>query len=877
MRFQFLAALLLGMVCPGFSQISGTVTHQVTRLPLNQANLILAGEHNTPVLRTGTDAQGNFLFAMPPAGNYRLSVSYLGFTAKHLSFKVTANTEYLILDSIALVPAPLDLNAISVKAAKPLVSLRGDTVEFNASDFYTAEKASLLNLFQKVPGLTIDVDGNFYFQGTPIHDLYIDGRPAFQNAAAGTSDPKILSRLLQASLVDKIQLTSKDPAPGLSLPAKQKIINITLKKESKKGVNAEIGLGYGSEGALKAAGSAARFRDHSQIIGIASVSNVSSVNPPGSSDESTDMNSRFPGTTRDTKLAVNTGFDAGTKNKFNISFTHMDRNEMLSQDQRRENFLPDSSYFYNSNSTKNNRMKASMFNTNFSHAFNERNNLTLRADIFITNSNSTGSNQYQTLGENAKDTINFGNLLNSAKVRDRRSFFYVEYTRQFKTGGLLRLSANFDLDHNSSAQYNYSLAQLPAPEVPDTINQLVQPQSRNANLLINGMLFKPLGKKFHLQLVYNITGGRINNRQVALNYNYQAKKYAIVDSVLSYQFRNNAFSQVFNPSVTYRKGKFNTSFGATLGISEAKSSGSSSVLNSRQYMTYVSPVLTVGWSFNNMTSIRVEMSNSPLFPITSQLVPVISVQNPLVVQLGNPDLKPGYSRRLSLDLSYMTPHGTSLNAGAFATFEYNSVSTSVYIDSIGRQVSKPVNVNGVRALSPTLSFGRRFQHAGLSIAYRAFGDLRRAASFINGQQSINRSVLLIQDFSVTWNCKQLLELSANAQLSYRGNKYDLQNDPYYHFMDQRIFLKAGIFLPAEFQLGTAAMYINNTSNSRPFTLLNGWISKLLAKNWLIKIYGFDLLRQNRAQTAQLTSYFFDRTFSNSQEQYFMCSLTRYFK
>lgn len=879
MRFVLLSALLLGVVCPAMSQISGTVTHKQTRKPLNQAVATLSAQIGTLVLKTTTDASGDFMFPMPPEGLYSITVSFLGFQSKSLLLKIPATTSRLQLDTIQLAPSPLDLSQVEVKGVTPLVKVRGDTMEFNAKDFYTTEKAPVLNLLQKIPGLSVDLDGNFYFQGTPIRELYIDGRPAFQDAPDGNADPKVISRLLLASVVDKIQVTSKKQSPGLSPGSAQKVINITTRKESRKHINGEIGAGYATQNGYKVGGSAARFAEHSQLMATAVFANLSSMTLPSSADESMDMNMRFPGTTRDGKISLSAGFDARKKAKFNFTYNRMDRDGDLLEQQHRENFIPTGNYYYDNSTAKKNKMQANMLGTNFSYDFNEKNNLTVHGNLFLTRSDLSSANQFSTTGSSTLDTLSYGNFSNREHQDNQRAFLFGEYTRQFQSGGMFRVNINYDLDHNWSQQYNYSLNLRAANQPADTINQLIQPTARTHNLTLGVQLYKPISKKFYFQTIYNLGRNQIRNNQLASNYHMPSGKYLLMDSSLTYRFENLNFSQSLNASFSYHIGKFNATLGATYSLNDFSSSGSANAFNFSQHYSYLSPVVNLSWTFNPLSAMHADLSTSPLMPLTDRVVPVISVQNPLQVQLGNPDLKPGYCRRISLDYMFSDTHGTSFSIGIFATLEYNSVSTSVTTDSTGKQITRPINVDGTRAFSPMITYGKRFQKLHLTFSYRAFGDLRRSLSWIDGQENINRSLFLNHDISISWNCKSWLELSAVAALNYRGNQYSLQNNAYYHFSNNRIFLKAVFFLPAGIEIGSAGMYSTNSGLPGSITTVNGWISKLLfkQKNWLVKCYGFDLLNQSRTQMAVATPNFIDRTVSNSQRQYFMCSLVRYFK
>ncbi|MGN7706815.1 outer membrane beta-barrel protein [Chryseobacterium sp. 22543] len=879
MRLILSSALLLAIINPAIAQISGTVIQEATHSPLSQASLVLSGKGTSIILKSKTDRNGNFQFSMPTPGAYQLSITFLGYIPKTLTIYIKPEQTRFIEDTITLTTVPLKLRQVDVRASKPLAVMRGDTLEYNALDFNTYEKASLYNLLQKIPGLTIDIDGKFYYQGIALQELYIDGRPAFQNAQDGSSDPKIISRLLLASVVDKVQIIDKTPTIGINAPKGQKILNITINSESKKGLNGELGAGYGTGSSYKAAMNAARFRDHLQLMGRAAVSNLSSLTSPGTSDESMDLNTRFPGVTTDRRIALNAGFDAGSKAKFNFSFSQLERDNSLTERGERENFLPDSSSFYNTFSKRSSHITTTSFNTNFSYHFKNKGVLNIRADLFLTQVQNRNSNSYSTLAGSQKDTINTGHLYNNIYFDDKRSFVFADYSIPIKTDGAFRVSLNADFSNNTSRQYNQSLTFLPRQMESDTIDRLITPGTRKGTIDLSTMLFIPLGKGFRFQVTYNLNISNLRNNQLTMDFNDPVGKYELVDTSLSFLFLNKSVTQMANISIGYHKGKFNAGIGGTFNNNELHSSGSSSNYFITQRNSYVSPLFEASWNFSSFSVLRMDFSLSPAFPVIDRLVPVLMAQNPLQIQLGNPDLKPGFSRRLSLNYNFLSTTGISFSVGTFATFEHNAVSTSVTIDSLGKQTTQAINVSGTRSFTPVLNFGKRWQKSGISFSYQGFGDLRRSISYLNGISNISHTIFLNQDISLSWTYKSLLEISTNIQLNYRGNKYELQNNAYFDFLDQKIFMKVLVFLPRGLQVGTAALYDKNSGLDQSASLMNAWISKQVGKNknWLVKLYGFDLLGQNKMQMANITPTLIDRTIGNSQGQYFLASVTRYFK
>lgn len=875
MRFVIWSVLIFGANRMAIAQISGKVVDHQSRKPLNQANVSLIREGNSLVLKTGTDGHGGFMFPFPPPGKYQLTISYVGYFSKSIPLKIDSTVAKLELDTITMVISPLDLAAVQIKGIKPLVSIHGDTIQYNAADFQVAEKASLINLFQKVPGLTVDLNGDFYYEGIPVKELYIDGRPASQS---GTG-PKELSRLLLAGIVDKIQVTSKKSPTALSGNAgREKVINITIKKEMKKRLNGQVGAGYGTDKSYNTALNINRFREKSQVIFGFNASNLSTYNAPSVGDESMDLNNRFPGSGSDRKYYLNTGMDISAKAKFIISVSHIDKLNKVSQQEYQENFLPDSSYFYNKQSEKRNQMRANIIGLNFNYQFNERNSLSIRNDLFLTKSTIIDNSSYQTFA-NDKDSINYGTNHNDFSQDNTRSYLVAEFGHQFKKGGAINFGLSFDYERNREEQLNSSHNIFIITRTSDTINQLVKPALDNRSINAKVQFMKLLGRKFYLQILYDLRKATIDNKQIALDFDHLGKSYSIEDTSLSYRFHNSALTQNLNAGIAFHQGKFNATMGMTYNFNEFDNTGNSPEFNISQSNTYLAPTLNLTWNFTLLSYIRADFSGSQLMPVSDMLIPVLSTQNQLYIRLGNPDLKAGYSRRLSLDYTYRNKTGLNLTAGVNLNFESNSISTDVFSDSIGKQVSKPINVNGTRSFSPNLSVGKRFDRIGLTLNYRAYCDFRNSVSLLNSTENFTKSIMVTNDLTVSWMYKKLFELTLNAQINYRGSKYSIQNNTLYGFYDQRTFLKLVGFLPASIEAACAGMYIRNSGLNQPYVLMNAWISKLFGhdKRWLVKCYGFDLLKQNKSQLAYVTPTFSSRMLSNSQGNYFLFSITHYFK
>ncbi len=80
-----------------------------------------------------------------------------------------------------------------VMAERPPVTVKNDTIEFNASAFKTLPNALVEDLLKKLPGVQVDKEGNIMANGKPVNRILVDGKTFFGD------DPKMAIRNLPAN------------------------------------------------------------------------------------------------------------------------------------------------------------------------------------------------------------------------------------------------------------------------------------------------------------------------------------------------------------------------------------------------------------------------------------------------------------------------------------------------------------------------------------------------------------------------------------------------------------------------------------------------------------------------------------------------------
>jgi hypothetical protein len=101
------------------------------------------------------------------------------------------------------------LGEILVVSEKSPITIKKDTLQFNASSFKTGSDANVETLLKKLPGVVVDKDGSIKVNGKPVNKILVNGKEFFGN------DLTIATKNLPKEIIDKIQVVdtkTKDEA-----------------------------------------------------------------------------------------------------------------------------------------------------------------------------------------------------------------------------------------------------------------------------------------------------------------------------------------------------------------------------------------------------------------------------------------------------------------------------------------------------------------------------------------------------------------------------------------------------------------------------------------------------------------------------------------
>ncbi len=460
--------------------------------------LVKASKDSTLVKGTVTDANGVFDLKGIAAGKYVLKLSYVGYKdeAKHVT--VGADGRGVNLGVIEMTSNSVMLKEAVVVGIKTPITVKEDTVEYNADTYKTQANAVVEDLLKRLPGVEVDNDGKITANGKQVKKILIDGKEFFAD------DPKMASKNLPANMVNKLQVIDRKSdlarLTGVDDGEDETVINLTVKKGMNNGWFGTVNAGYGTDNRYSGNVIANYFNDGNQFTFTGGGNNVNNMNfTDGGASRFQRMFGGSNGITTSQSLGFN--FNVGTKDseKFraggNLLYSHSSR-EAYNRTSRQYLFA-DSTSFYDSESSSHNSGNNFRGDFRIKWEADSFNTLEVRPNFSMNFSNSDKVDESSTrAGDAARTPVN---MSQSTGANDGKSYDFggqVVYNHKFKSKPGRAFSffgrysySNVDEDGSTYTHNKYYLKEDP----DETIDQ-VYDHKRITNG-VNGRLSwtEPLG------------------------------------------------------------------------------------------------------------------------------------------------------------------------------------------------------------------------------------------------------------------------------------------------------------------------------------------------------------------------------------------------
>lgn len=901
--------------------VTGSIQGRVTdssQAPLEKASVsLLYAKDSTIVSNVFTNGQGNFMLDKLSPDNYLLLITYLGYRQILKPIRITPEKSTFDLGTLQMKERSVNLAGVTIKEVAPPVALKGDTMEFNAGSFQTRPNAVVEDLLKKIPGLQVDKDGTVTAEGETVNEILVDGKPFFG------SDPKLATKNLPADVIDKVQVFDKasDQAAftGVDDGNTTKAINLTIKKDKKKGLFGRVAAGGGTDERFAGSASLFRFNNDQQLSFIGSGNNTNNLGftfndirsfyggggggggrggggrrgggmggPPGGGF--------LGGISVPGSNGVTTAWMGGINyrdqwsDKLSVSgnyFYNHTSNDIIEQ-QNRQYILPDTSYYMDQDSRSQNTSVNHRFNLRMEYQIDSMNSLIFTPTLSYTTNEYFTRNIYD-----ASDIKNLpvydGNSLYSNEATSPNLSGNLLYRRRFnKEGRTLSLNLNGGYNTNDAHGLNNSLTNYYQKDSPyaDSINQQFDQDNTGKNWGARITYTEPIMKdrilEFHLAHNNNLSESEKNT----YNENPSSGKFDLIDSVYSNSFRNTFSTDQAGFNIQTTKLRYNYTLGMNVQQNNINSYSITGDSTFDQRTVNFFPEANFNYTFNRNQRLRFYYRGSTDQPSLSQLQPVPDNSDPLNSRIGNPDLKPSFTNSFRLNYrSFNMENYRMFFTNLSFTKVSNDIVSSTFTNTdagstdFGKQTTQYVNVDGGFRASGFVTAGLPIHDSKNMINSRTSVNFNKGVNFINGDKNITKNLNLSQGLDFNYAYKELLDFRLSGSVDYNNVSYSLQQTQNQKYFSYEGSLDFNINLPAHFMIQTDFDYTATTGRASGYNqniaMWNASISKYIfaKQQGLIKLQAFDLLNQHVSITRNIEANYIEDARTNVIPQYFMLSFT----
>lgn len=923
------AALFLFSLLPFFllAQTPNRTTFRGTAVdssgaPLSGATVMLLVPKDSTLVNFGrSNDKGAFEFKNVRRAPYLLKITYVGYLPFQRDLPVGTD-EVVDLGTLKLKPIAKELMEVVIKTAKAPLTIRGDTVEYNATSFKVPPGSTVEDLLRKLPGMQVEQDGTIRSQGQEVRRVTVDGKNFF-----GT-DPKLATKNLPADAIQKVQVfndkSEQAKITGVDDGKKEKTMNLELKESARKGGFGKVTAGAGgsttsgARGELK--GNYNRFNQKQQfsLIGLLNNTNQTGVNfndyqdfrgsqsfnwndngdfgfsngggvfffGGGDDEESFSVpiaSNRGQGFSNNAAGGANYNYDT-KKTKLSSNYFYNQTNLTLDADINRENFIPGGSV---RTQETNSRLT---FNNAHRGGFRLEQTLdSLNTLLFIGNGRANGANERYTSTQNlfrtegtrsGRTTLN--NLTDSRSVAGVGTLIFRH--KFMKKGRNFAASLSYsltDLNGNGDQRSENEFSEGTARTV--SINQFYTTQSQRGELKSSLFFLEPLSKKFFWESFYNFS---LRNDEVDRDVFDRTGEGDVRNNGLSRYYTNRILYNRLGSSLRYSHNGLNLSAGLAGQQFDLDGQFTSDQLQSaaptkvdRRFFTWV-PNVGLNYDLKRNRYLYSNYTVQVRQPSTRDLQPVVDNSNPRFIREGNPDLLPQVSHNLNGGFSYFNPGSfTNLFTNLNYTYHVNQIVYNQTVDTLLVTRTKPGNISGGTNVGGFMGFGFPLKKTKSTLNLNTSINFGKNLLYVN--DVLNRTNTQNYNFGLRLDLtpSEKFTLYTNANAGITNTRYSVNTSQNQRIYNYTLGTDANVQLPKQ-------VYLNANFNYRQFInrrfgfdqrvpILNLSVYKLLLKESKgeLRLTVFDVFNQNRGVTQSASLNFVSQEQVRTLSRYALLSFT----
>ncbi len=875
-------------------EVFGTVSDSAGVVP--GVNVKLTSTKDSVVVVT--NAKGLYDFPIVISKNFKITVTGLGYQPVFRKYVMDSGTGPIKLDPIKLLPQTSMLKGVTINGIIPMV-IKEDTIEYKASAYKVRDGSPVEELLKKLPGVTVDANGNVTAQGKQVKKVRVDGKDYF------TGDVQTATQNLPADIVETIQIIDDygDQAnlTGIKTGDPDKILNITIQKGKRKGQFGYGSVGDGNNGRYMARLSANDFNNDQQIalLGTLNNNNTNVFNlaqagggggrggkASGGGSSGGSGVSTADGITVNKSLGFNYRDSWGKKITVYGSYSLADKNTTISSIAQQQDIFQSGSLIDNDNTTDNNHSVNHRFDFNVEYKIDTFNYIKFHPNFSYGSSNDNNSDIFSNMRNDA--TLN-GNEYALTNTTNPSGGANILYNHRFeKKGRNFSLNANYTYSKsNQGFNDKYTTVQ---DSVVTPLYQQINTNTSGNGFNIHASYMEPLGNTTYLEANYTYSYTNTDNNR----YNYR------IDPTTGQQTYVDSLSTLYNYQFAYQRFGFNLrgikpKYNYTVGLSAQPSTltGESGDFSKTTNTFNFVPTARFVYNFQKSQVLTINYSGNSGQPTFPQLEPKPDYSNPENVLFGNPDLKPSFSNTLNLRYyEFNLKTGSSL----FTNLAFNTVENQIVtitqpavfgtqggsgtdLNNTTKQETHYLNANGYYSMNGNYSVSQPFDKRQFTVTLTGSAAYNNNISYIENERNLGKNWVLSQGAKVRIDVDSLMDTDIGATYAVNHTVYSLPSSINTNARTWTFVIDGRNYFWANWILGyNLTQTINHgfsaTVDENP-TLLSSYVEyQFLKKNAAsLRFQAFDLFNENAGITRTVSGNQIIDTRTNRLGRYFMLSFT----
>lgn len=855
--------------------IKGTIVDIGSQLPLEMATVYISTVKDSTVMEYATtDKNGHFFINTKKIDKpFFLKVNYMGYQPLIEEEKGLAESkDYGKLYMLESVNA---LDNVVIKTEGAPITMKKDTLEFNATSYKVRPDANVETLLKELPGVEVDNTGKVTVNGREVTQVLVNGKAFFDK------DGAIALKNLPAEIIKKVQVsdfkTKKEELSKQESTSDYSSINLTIDEKKNKGFFGKILGGYGTDDRYEGSLILNFFKDQQKISVLASSNNINSSgftmdevfdnmgggrNSKGGGGQTSGSGK---GITKSNLIGVNYA-DEWTKD-FNAMSSYNFSNSINTNESKSNqiSFLPTGNIHTSSDSKSRNENTGNKVNLELEYKINPSMRLVVipKFDQSRSNNNATSSSfsedenglalnesNSNSYTENTND--NFTNSINFNKTFEKKN-------RNFS------LVANNANSRSDSDAFNRSETQFyqDVTKPNDDRNQNNKNKVRSDSYSVDVEYTEPITDSLRVLFGSDFDWSKSINDEKTYNFDVAADSYSDLNQALTNYTSSKQNSISPKVGITWQKSKYTLNVNTKTALvnydNHSLYLGQVTDLNKKYALPFASAQFRYKFSRSKNLTAKYDYSNA--LPSPGQLLPVLDLSNPLNSVIGNPDLNPIEKNSVNFNFKnfdFRTRSGYSV----FVRGDYYNndvVSTSVFDDS-GKRTTTYANISGtyIATLGGNWSQSIKKDAHVLRYGLGINGSYSFDRGFTNTVLYNAKSTIVTPRAFFAYEYGELLTIAPTYSLSYNETHYENYTRDATSNVIHKINLQTTTYWPGNLIFGNDFGYTYNSNLSsdfkKDFFLWNTSLSYgFLDKTIYAKVKVYDILNQNLSATRTISA------------------------